>query len=599
MSGHAGNSHLPPPVDADIGTATAGRCTFTPSARPFEWPPLSIRPGEAPATETCPFAAPLDERVRFEALLADLSAAFVNLPATEVDGRIDDALRKVVEFLSVERSSFAEVLDADRAVRLSHTYVKPGFPAFPPSILDDQLPWFSAMIRRGEVLRLERLPDDLPEEATREREYCIRSGIRSQLTIPLAVGGSVRFAIGCASFRAPQPWPEELVQRLRLLGEVFANALERRRADEELRRRERHYRDLIESTRAVPWEADPVTFRTSYISPQVTTLLGFPDSAWYLDGFWESRIHPDDRGMVLRGMGDAVRHCRDREVEYRLVAADGRTVWVHDLLTVQSEGGVATSLRGVMIDITARKGAENEASLLREELARASRLTLLGELAAAIAHEVNQPLCAIVSNAETTQGYLAEETADLGEVRDALQDIVADGRRASEIIRRIRALLRTRQTERAPFGPADAVREVAVLLRQKMTRDSITLTLDLAADLPPALGDRVQVQQVILNLISNAAEALQASPADRRRLSVSAARTGDVVAVSVQDSGPGISPDLLDRVFDAFFTTKADGTGIGLSISRTIIVAHGGRIWAEPAAGGGAVFRFTLPIQKG
>jgi signal transduction histidine kinase len=349
----------------------------------------------------------------------------------------------------------------------------------------------------------------------------------------------------------------------------------------------------------VPWEADPITFRTSYISPQVTALLGFPDSAWYQDGFWVSRLHPDDRGPVLRGIGDAVRRCQDREVEYRLVAADGRTIWVRDLFSVQSEGGVAKALRGVMIDITARKGAEDEVSRLREQLARASRLTTLGELAAAIAHEVNQPLCAIVSNAETTQGYLAEETADLGEVRDALQDIVADGRRASEIIRRIRTLLRTRQAERAPFGLTDAARDVAVLLRHQLTRDSITLTLDFAADLPPVLGDRVQVQQVILNLMLNAAEALQGSPADRRRLSISTAVTGDVATVSVQDSGPGISPELLDRVFDAFFTTKSDGTGIGLSISRTIIVAHGGRIWVESAAGGGAVFRFTLPLQEG
>jgi PAS domain S-box-containing protein len=423
--------------------------------------------------------------------------------------------------------------------------------------------------------------------------------MKSQLTIPLKVGGSVQFAIGCASFREVRLWPEPVVQRLRLLGEVFANALARKRADEHLRRREGRYRELVELTRAVPWEADPDTLRCVYIAPQVVGMLGYPHQAWYRDGFWESRIHPDDRSAVLRGVGDAVRHGRDLEVEYRLVAADGRTVWVHDLVTVRSDGRAARAVRGVMIDISARKRAEDEAARLRDQLTRAARVTTLGELAATIAHEVNQPLCAIVSNAETAQGYLAEPTPDTGEVREALRDILADGRRASEIVRRIRALVRTRRPERIPFDLGDALREVAALLRHQLTRDGVSLSLDLAPDLPPVLGDRVQVQQVTLNLMVNAAEALTGRPADRRRLAVSAASGGRDVTVSVRDSGPGISPDVLDRVFDSFFTTKPDGTGIGLSISRTIVEAHGGRLWAEAATGGGAAFHFTLAPATG
>jgi two-component system sensor kinase FixL len=249
-----------------------------------------------------------------------------------------------------------------------------------------------------------------------------------------------------------------------------------------------------------------------------------------------------------------------------------------------------------MIDITSRKWAEDEAFRLREQLAKTSRLTTLGELAAAIAHEINQPLCAIISNAETMQDYLAGNTADLDEVRDALQDIVADGRRASEIIRRIRELLRTRRAEQAPFDVNDAVREVAALLNHRLTRDAVTAVTDFAAGLPPVLGDRVQVQQVVLNLIMNAAEAVAGGPADRRRMTVSTAHSERIVTVSVSDTGPGIGADLRDRIFDAFFTTKSEGTGVGLSISRTIVEAHGGRIWAEPAAGGGAAFHFTLPV---
>lgn len=587
----------PSPARSGPAPGAADHCPLTPPNHLD--PPPAVELHTALASGICPLAEPLDERVRFESLMADLSAAFVNLPPGEVDGRIHDALRRVVEFLGVDRCGFGEVSETDWVFRITHSYAAPGYPSYPPAILEGDLPWYSAMIRRGDVLKLVALPDCLPADAAPEREYCVRSGLQSHLTIPLKVGGSVQYAIGCGSFREQRFWPEQVVLRLRLLGEVFANALARKRADEHLRRRDGRYRELVELTRAVPWEADPDTLRTVYIAPQVVGMLGYPHQAWYRDGFWESRIHPDDRAAVLRGVGDAVRHGRDHEVEYRLVAADGRTVWVHDLVTVRSDGRAARAVRGVMIDISARKRAEDEAARLRDQLTRAARVTTLGELAAAIAHEVNQPLCAIVSNAETAQGYLAEPTPDTGEVREALRDILADGRRASEIVRRIRALVRSRRPERVPFDLSEALREVAALLRHQLTRDGVSLSVDLAPDLTPVLGDRVQVQQVTLNLMVNAAEALAGCPADRRRLAVSAANGGREVTVSVRDSGPGISPDVLDRVFESFFSTKPDGTGIGLSISRTIIDAHGGRLWAEAAAGGGAAFHFTLPPATG
>jgi C4-dicarboxylate-specific signal transduction histidine kinase len=286
-------------------------------------------------------------------------------------------------------------------------------------------------------------------------------------------------------------------------------------------------------------------------------------------------------------------------MEYRLVAADGRTVWVHDIVSVRSEGGLPNRLRGVMIDITERKRVENEASRLREQLAQTSRVATLGELAAAIAHEINQPLCAIVSNAETTQGYLDGDNADMSDVRDALEDIVADGRRASEIIRRIRSLLKTRRAEQAPFDVNDAIREVVALLKHRLMRDGVEAATDFAGEIPPVLGDRVQVQQVIFNLMMNAAEAIAGGRGNRRRVTVSTACGEGAVTMTVRDTGPGIGPDLLDRIFDSFFTTKSEGTGVGLSISRTIVEAHGGRIWAEPANGGGAAFRFTLPTLAG
>ncbi len=589
----------PSSTEPSGGGSAAERCPLLPAELPPAARMAAIDLATAVASGCCPLATPLDERIRFETLMSNLSAAFVNRPAAEVDALIEDALRQVVEFLPVERSSFAVVSQDDGTIWLTHTYVVPGFPPFAPSILDDQLPWFVGQIRGGDVLRLVQLPDDLPATAIRERQFCERFGLKSQLTIPLKVGGAVRYAIGCASFREHRTWPEELVQRLRMLGEVFANALVRKRADEELLRRERRFRELVESTRAVPWEADPVTLQTTYIAPQVVNLLGYPHEAWYREGFWASRLHPDDRARVLGGIGDAVRAGRNHESEYRLVAANGATVWVHDLVTVPSEGRQPAAIRGVMIDITSRKYAEDEALRLRDQLTRAARLTTLGELAAAIAHEVNQPLCAIVSNAETTQGYLTRGDANVAELQEVLHDIVADGRRASAVVRRIRTMLQEGPREVAPFDLNEAIREVALLIRHQLTRDSVALTLDLAADLPPVVGDRVQVQQVILNLLLNAAEAVGGGPSNRRQVSVTTARTGDAIATAVRDFGPGISPDHLDQIFNAFFTTKPTGTGIGLSISRTIVEAHGGRIWAESTPGQGAALHFALPAAAG
>jgi PAS domain S-box-containing protein len=587
------------PVTSARESESAACCPLIPPNLHLDGRAFTVNLGLASAAGYCTSATPLDKRIRFEALMADLSATFVNLPPGEVDARIDDALRRVVEFLQVERSSFAEVSEIDDSLSTTHSYVAPGFPPFSLSVLDSQLPWFAEMVRQGNVLRLAQLPDDLPDEAAREREYCIRVGLKSQLTIPLKVGGSQLFAIGCASFRSHRQWPEDLVLRLRLLGEVFANAVVRHRAEEGLRAREKRYRDLVESTRAVPWEADPQTLRTTYMAPQSFNLLGYPPDSWSREGFWVSRLHPDDSGSVVRAIGDAVTRGSDKEMEYRLVAADGKTIWVHDLITVQTEDGVPGTLRGVMIDITARKRAEEEASRLRDQLAYVARVTTLGELAVAIAHEVNQPLCAIVSNAETAQGYLAGRAVDMGEVRDALEDIVSDGRRASEIIGRIRAMLQKQQTHPAPFNLNDAIREVALLTRHRLTRDNVTLALRLAADLPPVVGDRVQIQQVIANLMVNAADAVAAEETGRRQVCVSTAWDWRVVTVCMQDTGPGINSDLQGRLFDAFFTTKSGGTGIGLSISRTIVEAHGGRIWVDSAVGGGADFRFTLPLVVG
>jgi signal transduction histidine kinase len=284
------------------------------------------------------------------------------------------------------------------------------------------------------------------------------------------------------------------------------------------------------------------------------------------------------------------------QFEYRMTAADGRTVWVHDIVNVVSQGGVPRTLRGFLVDVTQQRQAEEESRQLREQFARVGRVSLMGEVAASIAHEVNQPLCAVVSNAQAVQRMLASGRFVVADMREALEDITRDGQRASAVIARIRGFLQKGLALRAPVDVNDLVREVAGLGRSEMALRGVALRLELAADLPPVLGDRVQLQQVVLNLITNGADAMDRVARDLRELVVSStAGEGDTVRVVVRDAGVGLDPRNCDRIFEPLFTTKAGGMGMGLAMCKTILEAHGGKIWAVPNPDVGTSIQFTLP----
>jgi len=231
------------------------------------------------------------------------------------------------------------------------------------------------------------------------------------------------------------------------------------------------------------------------------------------------------------------------------------------------------------------------------ELAHVTRVTTLGELGASIAHGINQPLAAIVANAEASLNWLARSQPDLHLVRDALTDIVDDSHRAADVIRRIRQLATKRDPQRSLLDINDVVQEVLSLLRAELLRQRVSLRLSLSPDLPPTVGDRVQLQQVIINLVMNGVEAMEpVNDRPRELLIRTTAADGGEVRVAVQDAGMGIDPHHADQLYNAFFTTKASGMGMGLSISRSIIESHGGRLWATPNATYGATFQFALPV---
>ncbi|SEF10307.1 PAS domain S-box-containing protein [Rhizobiales bacterium GAS191] len=274
---------------------------------------------------------------------------------------------------------------------------------------------------------------------------------------------------------------------------------------------------------------------------------------------------------------------------------DGSEVTVASRWSLQrDERGRPTAILETNTDITGRKRAQETLAKAQAELAHVTRVATLGELTASIAHEVNQPLAGIVTNGEACLRWLERDVHE--EVKNAVERMISDGRRAGEVVRHLRELSRKGNTQNTPLNLDDVVEDALPLVQREVSNHRVSLALDLAGDLPMVLGDRVQLQQVIINLLVNAIQAM-APLADRPRELVIRTRQNetDQVLVMVQDSGPGIDPEIESQLFNAFFTTKSDGMGMGLSICRSIIEAHGGRVWASQNAEAGATFQFALP----
>jgi PAS domain S-box-containing protein len=310
-------------------------------------------------------------------------------------------------------------------------------------------------------------------------------------------------------------------------------------------------------------------------------------------------IHPEERARAEQEFQEAVRGRRDFEGEYRVVRPDGGIVHIHSrAYPVFGKPGEITEYVGTVADITERKHREESLGSMQAELARASRAITLGQLMASIAHEVNQPLAAVVANANAALRWLAWKGPRIEKAREALERIVRDGNRASEIIARIRGLVRRSDAQRDPLSLNSVIHEVAALLKAELQSNNITVRTNLAEPLLPIHGDRVQMQQVLINLIMNAIEAMNGVVTRPRLLTITTTADDTGVAVAVEDSGIGIDPQALERIFEPFYSNKPQGMGIGLAISRSIIEAHGGRLWAVNKAPG-ASFRFRLPATAG
>jgi len=312
-------------------------------------------------------------------------------------------------------------------------------------------------------------------------------------------------------------------------------------------------------------------------------------------------LHPVDRPVVDAAVRQARHDGKDFDAEYRMISPDGTTRWLAATGKVErAASGRPRMLRGIAVDITKRKMAEDEIGRLGAELTHVQRVSGIGQLSSALAHELNQPLGAILRNAEAAELFLKQDPPDLEEVQDILADIQRDERRAIAVIERMRQLLRRQEPEFRPLAVDQLLDQLAPLVSPEFQARGARLDVQVPRDLPRVTGEAVHLQQVFLNLLLNGLDAVENQPKERQEVVITASRSGDrLVELAVTDRGAGIPPDLLPRIFEPFYTTKPRGIGIGLAISKTIVESHGGQITAQNEPAGGATFRFTLRVAEG
>ena len=550
--------------------------------------------------------------------------------------RVESVLRKIVEVLASQPgvalariwllpsihlpSPWPEVPHSSEDVEYLHLVASAGKPINSPgedwSCLQGRFARFPLNIGKVGQVAAERHPilikDFAPQDSWIVRpEWAEREGIRSFAGYPLLYQDKLLGVIGVFSRRPLEQ------QELTWLG-VFANyaavaitnalafekleneIAERARAEEKLRESEAYLAEAQRRAHMGTWVWRVEGREALYLSDEWYRIYGFNPEEGVPN--WEQRlerIHPEDRAIWQDAIERAIRDRSDYEVEFRILLPTGIVKCLNTVgHRVTDTSGDLVKFVGISTDITERKRAEEERERLRQlqaDLAHMNRVTTMGELAASLAHEIKQPISAAALDAGTCLEWLARDRPDIEEAREAASRVIQDVKRASEIIGRVRSLFKKGEPQRELIDVNEIIREMIVLLRSEAGRYSISIHTDLAAGLPTISADRVQLQQVFMNLMLNAIDAMREINGARELTIKSRPSTYHQVLISVSDTGIGLPSELSDKIFDAFFTTKPQGTGMGLSITRSIIESHGGRLWATVGPGWGTTFQFTLP----
>lgn len=580
----------------------------------------------------------------FERLLAELSARFLILPTPEVDAAITDALRQFVEMIGVDRAQLIRFSSSGEAAQVTHSWAVDGLPSVSPRPLSNRFPWMIQRVRAGQTVLVPRI-EGLPPEAAVDKTSFEVVGTKANLTVPMRVAGQVEGALAFGCLRHWHEWPDALVERIHILAEVLANALAHKRAREDLdaaMRFERKAVDILRALLAAPRErqdhvleaglgdvaralgADRATLWRIVASeglfhkthrwladgvPVPPDVLRTPKTPWIsaqlghgaVVCFARHAALPPEAAADLAALRDL---CIGAAVIVPLVLSGAvvgalsiATVregpaWPHELVSrVQLLGEAFASF-------LARQEAERREHKAQAQAAHAARVGTMGVFAASLVHELTQPIAASLSNAETAKELLDARAPDLDDMRATVADIVADSRRAGEMIQKLRRFLRHGEAERNEFDLGALLSDVLGFVRPEATHKGIVVTLDSPQDIPSMVGDRVQIQQVLINLLLNAFDAVADHDAGQRRVELCARPTAGGVGIEVTDHGAGMDEATVARIFQPFFTTKPGGMGLGLSISQTIVATHGGTLSVRSEPGSGSVFRIELPCRQ-
>ena len=547
-------------------------------------------------------ATDIDDQRRAEALLAGEKRVLEMVAGSHSMSEIIKALCKFVE--STTSGCYCGVVSMDPSGTRFEYGAAPSLPEnFINSIVGrpidvDSDPCSMAAHRNEQVFAAD-LMSERRWALQAWRQMALAHGLQACWATPISsAAGKVlgAFAMYYNEPRTLTPLDQSLIEQIT---DIASIAIERTQRDALLRRNEALLTQAqrLSSTCSLSWRG--ATGEMTW-SEEASHIFELDQIAPVTNELFRSRVHPEDfpflREMMDRARsGDGI----DFEYEHRLLMPDHRVKYVSMACEgIRGQDGQLEYIAAVQ-DVTQRRLSEEALAKARSELARVARITSLGALTASIAHEVNQPLSGIITNASTCLRMLAADPPNFDGARETARRTIRDGNRASEIITRLRALFVKKDTATETVDLNEATREVIALLRSELQRSQVILRAELRDDLPHITGDRVQLQQVILNLLRNASDAMGAIDDRPRRLVIrTALDEDDRVRLTVQDAGVGFDAQAVDQIFEAFYTTKNDGMGIGLSVSRSIIESHHGRLWAEPNDGPGATFSFSIP-QRG
>lgn len=591
--------------------AVAGR-------RPFEWLPpsesvialqvyltvmaLPMMCVAALLEERRQAARHLTERLRFEELLSHASGGFVSLPSDAMERAFTERLQEIGVFMNVDAVALVESVDEGPAPWRLHAWQLPDHRPSWWALTCPGLPWAVDRLSAGLPICFTS-SGDLPAQAVAERRLTADLGLASALILPVMAGRRLHGVLSIATKHVSRDWKTSDVAQMQLVAEVFASALARKKSEDRLRTSEMTKSAILASLSnqiavfdrhgqiiAVneAWRAAiPVDFALDDAGdPKRATLLapaGRRDLSEASFGPW---LHGLDD--VLEGRADSY------ATEYVSESGpDERWYAVSVVPLNRVEGGAVVSLS----DISERKRMEIQAREAHRELAHVSRVSAMGDLSASLAHQINQPLAGILTNAQAARRLLGFPTPSVHQIDEAIGEIVDDSRRAGDIIKRVREMMSRGSEAPGPIDIDDILREVEVLIRSDAMIRRIAMRFEPFDGPASVLGNRIDLQQVLLNLVMNAMDAVDASDSPTRQVAVSSACEDGRVVIRVLDDGVGLVPGTEQHIFEPFFTTKPKGMGVGLSLARSIVERHGGRISAESSTGGGTMFTISLPAD--